>query len=350
MRLEGLQLARGVAAMLVVLHHIEGKLQVARPEESLFLNGVFGHGWIGVDFFFVLSGFIIALTLSARPSPGNFLKRRFVRVHLPFWVAFAVTLLGAMLSAGTRAQLSDFSAHEWLLALALLPSGQSAPVIGVAWTLHHEIFFYALASLWLIWPVVCSLVATALLAGSLFVSAQADFPLGFVFSPLHWEFLFGVLAFVLHRRISPDLAKAAMCCAVAWITAWALVSPAPNQTEDPARVIQHGIGMALFCLGLAALEASRGRSTQRSPSAYLSQVSNALGDWSYGLYLIHIPIILALIKVGDKLGSLNSALGIQLTGMFCFIACLGVSWLFHEHLERPLVRWANQRLAAPSGP
>ena len=352
MKYLGLQLGRGLAAMLVVLHHIEGKLEAAQPELPLFMGGLFGFGWVGVDFFFVLSGFIITLTVQSRPQPSDFIKRRIARVHVPFWAAFAATLAVAMALPGTRASLSGFSIAEWALAVALLPSGQSAPVIGVAWTLHHEILFYGTACLWLISPAASAALATALLAGSIIVGAQAAHPAGFLFSPLHWEFLFGVIACLMHTRVSQSTAKLAILLGVLWMAVWGWVQPAPNLTEDPTRVVQHGIAFGLICLGVAAWERTRavramalGRS---SSSNWFATIAAAWGDWSYGLYLIHIPIILAVIKLLATTTANHGHAWVQVTGTICFAACMCACWLFHVHIERPLVKRAHRLLARDS--
>lgn len=353
MKYQGLQLGRGLAAMLVVLHHIEGKLQVAQPEAPLFMGGIFGLGWIGVDFFFVLSGFIIALTIQSQPAPADFLKRRIARVHVPFWVAFAATLVVALTLPSTRAALSGFSPIEWGLALALLPSGQSAPVIGVAWTLHHEVLFYCVACLWLLSPAVSATLAAVLLAGSMIVEPHAPHPAGFLFSPLHWEFLFGVLACVMHTRVTPPVAKLAILVGLTWMACWGLLEPAPNLTEDPARVVQHGLGFGLICLGVGALERSRQRHVPEQHAGptegRFEVIATALGDWSYGLYLTHIPIILAVTKAfATTSASLGNA-WVQVTGVICFAACVITCWLFHARIERPLLKRVHRMLAPASG-
>jgi len=106
--------------------------------------------------------------------------------------------------------------------------------------------------------------------------------------------------------------------------------------------------MALICLGLAALELGRQRAGKAPTSAAFAKLSSALGDWSYGLYLIHIPIILAVIKAADKFGALGNGAQLQLVGLACFLTCLLASKLFHERVEKPLVRQVNLTLGPRS--
>lgn len=344
MRYDSLQLGRGLAALLVVVHHVDGKLAVAYPEHAPFLGGWFHIGWAGVDFFFVLSGFIIAYALSRGPGASDFLARRFARVYPPFWLAFALTLAGGLAQASSREALAQFAPLEWLLALALLPSGASAPVIGVAWTLHHEILFYAVACLWIVLPAWGAALGLGLLAGSLVVP-HASFPLSFLFSPLHWEFLFGIVAFALHRRIHAGLAGLCLLAGICWQLGWTLAAPAANDAEGGQRVLQHGVAFGLMCLGAAALEWRQQGRTASWPGHRLWQaLATRLGDWSFALYLVHIPVILAVVRVLPKVFPQAGPLAVQCGGVLATVASVIAAWAFHTWLERPGVRVAGRVL------
>lgn len=83
MKYTHLQLGRGVAACWVIVHHLSTKLSSVAPDAPPLLTGWMTKGWIGVDFFFVLSGFIIAMSLSTQPRLGTFLVRRIARIFPP---------------------------------------------------------------------------------------------------------------------------------------------------------------------------------------------------------------------------------------------------------------------------
>lgn len=343
MKYANLQLGRGLAACWVVCHHITGKLEAAFPGASLFWGGSLDLGWVGVDFFFVLSGFIIAMTLSKGPSVRDFVSRRFARIYPPFWVIFACTLLAALALPSGRAALSAFSPAEWLLSLALLPTGQSAPVIGVAWTLHHEILFYLVAALWTIRPALSAMVATVLLAGSL-LSNGSTFPSTFFFSPLHWEFLFGVLAFLAHSKINTRMAWAIGALSLIWIAGFQQWLPAPNQADNALRVVQYGFGFGLLCLSVSAIEYA-GRSPK--PSRWRVQINQAmctLGDWSFALYLLHIAIILSIVRPLQSRVEPNF-MAIQAMGMLALVLCLLAARWFFNQVEQTLVTHCTKALA-----
>lgn len=342
MRYLGLQAGRGIAACLVVLHHISGKLVHAQPEAPLFWAGVFDFGWVGVDFFFVLSGFIIAHTLGPRPTPRDFLTRRLIRIYPPFWVAFSVTLAVALMLPPLRGSIQNFTPGQWLLGVALLPSGFSEPVIGVAWTLHHEVFFYAMAGLWLVAPSTVLLVAAVLLAIPLY-SPQADFPASFLTSPLHWEFVFGILAYLLHRRIGLRAANWVSCGGLAWILLSCALFKPINDAEGGLRVMQFGIGFGILTLGIAAAEYQRARAGQYAEGP-LTRMGEKLGEWSFALYLLHIPVILATLKVFSAAHVTGLAL-VYVAGMTAFALSILTAAIYYHVVERPLLK---KLLASPS--
>lgn len=335
MRYLGLQAGRGIAACLVVLHHISGKLVHAQPEAPLFWAGLFDFGWVGVDFFFVLSGFIIAHTLSSRPTPQDFLTRRLIRIYPPFWVAFGMTLTVALMLPSLRGSIQNFTPWQWILGVGLLPSGFNEPVIGVAWTLHHEVFFYAMAGLWLIAPWTVQVVTAVLLAVPLY-SPQADFPASFLTSPLHWEFLFGILAYLYHRRIHLRAAYWISCSGLAWILLSCAVLTPINDAEGGLRVMQFGIGFGILALGVAAAEYQRALAGQYAQGP-MTRIGEKLGEWSFALYLLHIPVILATLKVFSSAHVQGLGL-VYGAGMTAFALSVMASAIYYRLVERPLLK------------
>jgi len=105
--INSLQLGRFLAAMAVVVAHavISITAFVAPPPANI--QFILSYGFLGVDFFFVLSGFIIHYTMNTRPRPAlRFALDRFTRIMLPYWpvgivLAVAYTLFPS-LSAGER--------------------------------------------------------------------------------------------------------------------------------------------------------------------------------------------------------------------------------------------------------
>lgn len=146
---DSLQAFRGVAALGVVLHHTAMSTNDFIEKVPLWLNAVLSQGFLGVDFFFVLSGFIIMS--SHYDDKKSFLAikayiiKRFVRIYPPYWPV-SIALLAAYsllptLSKGVRGDLG------WVSSLFLVPDA-SPPALPVAWTLIHEVVFYAVFCLY----------------------------------------------------------------------------------------------------------------------------------------------------------------------------------------------------------
>ena len=139
--IKSLELLRFIAAMLVVFAHLPGL------DGINILNGSFLSGAIGVDLFFIISGFV--MYLSSRELNGaldslGFLIRRIFRV-MPLYLLVSVIYLFATKS------YSNISADYLLKSILLLPiQGEGEvldPLVYLGWTLRFEMFFYLLASI-----------------------------------------------------------------------------------------------------------------------------------------------------------------------------------------------------------
>jgi peptidoglycan/LPS O-acetylase OafA/YrhL len=141
----GLDLLRLFASVLVVLNHF-GAFSAALPDVGKpfafpLLNFMTRFGWVGVEIFFVISGFVIAL--SARgASPSGFLKRRALRVFPALWICSLVSLVALATTSAPLGELLISFFHS----IVLSPRGPY--VDGVVWSLIVEAVFYLL--IWLV--------------------------------------------------------------------------------------------------------------------------------------------------------------------------------------------------------
>jgi len=145
---------RGVAAAAVMLHHFYAQSAyspVLGFYTPAFLATLMNEGDLGVDVFFVISGFVIAYSVGDdRVTPGylaNFALRRSIRLDPPYWAAIAVTLanhwLGDRLPGGPSAPMPSAGAILANMVYLHRVVGY-APVVLVSWTLCHEVQFYLL--------------------------------------------------------------------------------------------------------------------------------------------------------------------------------------------------------------
>jgi peptidoglycan/LPS O-acetylase OafA/YrhL len=280
--LSALQLGRAVAALMVVVYHAAhtaGHFVGALPP---FLAVPLSYGYLGVDFFFVLSGFIIFYTNEGKAPDRHWFRRyaesRIVRIYVPYLpigigLAAAYTLLPA-LSAANRE-------WGWVPTLTLMPSS-AQPALLVAWTLQHELIFYAV--FWLCFlagrPLVgVGLWAAAILAWNAF-GATGPVISNYFFALINVEFFFGMMAVK------------------------AIDSRVPNLTFWAGAVIAFGLYLAagadewdrvLFGLAMAQLLVLVVRA-ERSGIVRVPAFGVLLGNASYAIYLVHLPLIALLAR------------------------------------------------------
>lgn len=120
---DSLQMFRGLAAMGVVVHHTAISSDALVSKIPIWLITIFNYGFLGVDFFFVLSGFIIMHSHFNDDKSIAALKvyviKRFVRIFPPYWPVSIVLIFAYFVLPGmSMGERTDFS---WLSSLLLLP-------------------------------------------------------------------------------------------------------------------------------------------------------------------------------------------------------------------------------------
>lgn len=190
--IEVLQAGRALAALAVVASH--AAIAASGFAGPFHGAGLLEYGWLGVDFFFVLSGFIIFhSTVGRNKTAGHYAAARFRRVYLPYLpIGIAMALAYSFvpqLSEGHR----DWS---WLPTITLLPVAAET-ALSVAWTLKHEILFYAIFAAGYFsgrLGLVLGVWAVAIVVGTF--AGLSDMV---ALDPINLEFLMGVIAAIIVR-------------------------------------------------------------------------------------------------------------------------------------------------------
>jgi peptidoglycan/LPS O-acetylase OafA/YrhL len=339
-----LQAYRGLAALAVLLFHID-KLFRTKLGIELAVGKFFRAGYLGVDFFFVLSGFIILYT-NAR-AIGNplaakkYFYRRVTRIYPVFLSVCLLKLIFMFAGGELREGKADLSLV--VSSLLLLPQPH-LPLLDVAWTLSFEMAFYSLFLLLVVygaglWRVIL-LHAVAVVVINLPGLPALVFPASFVFSPFFLEFYLGCLAcrLISFRHWPPRFAWTAFIVGLVLVAlgyvGYSGLSHYFRPSGELFRAIFWGTACSLLVFGSVALGSGF---DQRIP-----RVLKELGDASYSVYLMHGTFIILL------LGFLAARVvaPAQHAGLYAwaigFSALLG-SYIYYLLVEKPLLRFFRRR-------
>ena len=345
------QALRALAALMVVLYHVESGIngwfapRVALPSATA--------GAAGVDLFFLISGFIMVVT-SRGLSAGEFMTRRLIRIVPLYWLSTFVFLAAAFVLPQREGQ--DHSIAATLTSLLFIPyarpDGAIQPLNPVGWTLNYEMFFYVLFALGLSFArnAMVRVVGTALVAIVLLGAlVRPDLPaaatlLRFWADPIVLEFLAGMAVARLYlsgfRIGAPAASLLALLAFATFILAAMSAEP-----HGFGRLVLWG-GPALLLLLAAVL----------GPDLPLPRPVILLGDASYSLYLFHLPILLVFKQLGPRLAlpwqdaATPWLVGLAITGAAILVALVAYLW-FERPVTRLLRRWfaaadASKRMPA----
>lgn len=323
--LHSIQCMRFIAATLVVIYH--AYITFVPSALAAPMTGaayIFGFGKVGVHIFFVISGYIMYLTSFARAGrfrTGQFFLRRLVRIYPIYWIFVALYLMvTAMMGV-----VPVLSPVQFAGMLALAP-GSAPMVIGPAWTLSFEIYFYFVFGIIMVLGARRGTVAlTAVFIGSVAAGMvlRPTYALaGVATNALLLEFCMGVwVARLTTGHVLPRgagwLAVAGAVSVYAAGLAWGY--------ERLSSAILWGVPSALLIMGMVILE-------QRGQARLMRRLS-WLGDSSYVLYLCHILLITLVLSVLHTTGLMPP---LALLMIATTIGCILFAALFHAVIERPL--------------
>jgi peptidoglycan/LPS O-acetylase OafA/YrhL len=373
-RLDALTGMRGVAALLVVGFHAvlivwlwQAFVGVPATAFAHPLSAwLFGGGWIGVDFFFVLSGFLLAWPLlkAARALPTAagyrlFAAKRLLRIAPPYYASFLVVYALVGWSGNPVYRITPTSLLLHVLYLHNFFEAHQFAINGVAWTLAIELQFYLLLPI-LVQPfrwvgpaaAVPYAVAALLYEVWAYRAGHGDFFrtrfLAFQFPSFLGHFAFGIAAAQLMQRGwrpkgPPDLGVL-MGLLLLVVPAVAL---GYTRQFDPIDVSFYRIalrplaGLAFALIIFFALQPGSfaGRALATRPIVWL-------GDISYSLYLVHLAVGGAFLIPGARW---PFAWGVPGFMALLFASSILVAWLFYQAVERPSLRlkdWLTARMEA----
>lgn len=357
---------RGLAAVMVVAFHILETFTGGDHSKQII-----NHGYLAVDFFFVLSGFVIGYAYDDRwgkMSLGDFFKRRLIRLHPMIIIGM---LIGAVTfyfqECGDFPSIHGTSLGKLLLVMVigftLVPVGRSFdirgwsemhPLDGPAWSLFFEYVANILYALFIRKLSNTILSVFVFIAGAALIHMAVTSPHGDLiggwsiepaqlrigFTRLLYPFFAGLL---LSRIVKPGRIKHAfLWCSLLVI----VVLSTPRVGGDQAWM--NGIYDSLcvvFVFPLIVYIGASGVITHK----YATKVNSFLGDISYPLYIVHYPFVYMYMawvsnnKATLSGNSTDSLMTLILAAIVVFVITIAVAYFSFRFYDVPVRKWLSNR-------
>lgn len=357
---------RGVAALLVVFYHIFEGLSFAAGGT---LITTINHGYLAVDFFFILSGFVIGYAYDDRlgktMSLGNFFKRRLIRLH-PMIVMGAVIgavtfcIQGSVQWDGTKIATSMVML-ALLCAMFFIPAvpgvryevrgnGEMFPLNGPSWSLFFEyignilyaLFIHRLSKKAL--AVLVGILGVFLTWFALFdVSGYGMIGVGWTFDSVNFlggslRMLFPfTMGMLLSRHFRPMQIRGAFwICSVVLLLLFCV-----PYIESNGPISLNGLFEAvciLFIFPILVWIGASGKTTDKRST----QICKFLGDISFPLYAVHYPLMYLFYAwlIDNKLYTFGE---VWPTALMVYIGSILLAYLCLKCYDEPVRRWLTKK-------
>ena len=363
-RYELLDGLRGVAALMVILYHV-GECFATSPRDQ-WIN----HGYLAVDFFFVLSGFVIGYAYDGRwrrgLTTGGFLLRRVIRLQPMVVIAVILGVISFIIQGcehwdGTSVSYSAV-VLSFVLGLFMLPAlpgtapevrgnGEMFPLNGPSWSLFFEyvgsvfyaLFLHRFSTRWL--KIFVGLSGIALAAVAL-GNGSGDYHLGVGWSAAGGGFWMGLarmtfsfsVGLLMSRDFKPVKVRGAFWICSAMIVG-ILSIPYIGGPEKP--MLANGVFDLICTILLFPLIVRLGASGMTT-DRHSARTCEFLGAISYPVYIIHYPFMYMMYAWAWKNGYGFDRVWPVAAAIVVTVILL--AWLFLKYYDEPVRRYLTTRL------
>jgi peptidoglycan/LPS O-acetylase OafA/YrhL len=306
-------------------------------------------GSTGVDLFFPISGFIMTLIVPSYEVKGGwktFIKKRAIRILPIYYLICLIAVLKVVITKEETVPLDRI-----IKSLFTFPFiNNSKLLLGVAWTLAYELYFYIIIALLLLVSknkvIVKGLVIMLTLPALYILFSPTSAFFNFILNPLLLEFGLGIIAGICYKHLTKGkiaslkfkwLSVIIIILGLTMVIGRIFYRPesfnffglAINKEVEFYRVILSGMPCTILLFGVVLSEFAYRYSVPR--------LLVLIGDASYSCYLIHVYIYLATAQIvfGLKLGLLTYYLAV-------FPLCYTLSILFYKTIEAPVIKRLNK--------
>jgi peptidoglycan/LPS O-acetylase OafA/YrhL len=351
-KLNLIQFFRGFSALLIVMFHAS-YFSIDKFHQT-YLSNIFSFGYSGVDFFFVLSGFIIFYTsghhFGQKSKLATFLWKRLIRIYPIYWLITlavgAIYFLIPSFGTGSEGQIGEI-----FKSLILYPQ-EKPPILVVGWALRHIVLFYLVFGLG-IWlkprlsiPIIFSYLGLTLalfIAQILGVFDIKSIPYGwqFLLDSFNLEFAFGCLAAYSVNKFKAEIPNQVMLgifgAGLLMFAIGAFLFPDPSVSYiKSARIIAYGLSSLVIIIGATLIDIHK--------SVGIWKIFDYLGNASYSIFLVHVPLLSANIKIASIL-HLDKLIGQFLTMTLVVVIAIGMGCLLYSYVEKPLLEFLRKRVS-----
>lgn len=359
MKLYSIQFLRAIAATLVIYTH---SLQFQIENSVSFQQNFFylqNFGCIGVDLFFVISGFIITYVVNKYNGVQQgmfFLLKRFIRINPVYYIA-SLLFLAALYFKSWILHKPFYSFYKIINSFSdtvlVIPTLDELkyyqPIMIMGWTLAFEWLFYILSFFAIIinWrnkiAILITLATVLVLTGIIFNAS--DYRLIFISNPIILEFILGVIicGIYINTKVIP-VSISSLSLSVGLIT-WVILifygygdvwlyKNVLNGELSYKRFLLWGIPCSLIVAGCVFLEKS-----SKYKNAWNNKWIGFIGEASYSIYLVH-PLVLLLLELLYKVSSFSIPPDIRI--IFQIVTAIIISVGFYFSVEKPFINVSNK--------
>jgi len=354
---------RGLAILLVLAWHFIYCISSLTPGsvEAYLFKAFFYYSWLGVDVFFVLSGFLLTSILYKNKSSVHLLKtfwlRRALRILPLYWVILSAAFLATFTKISDRGP-----GYQWLFGnlksletytiflqniTMTMQNQMSSAWLNVTWSLAIEEQFYIFLPIavlllnkqkFIIISIII-VILTPLLRAACILYLPNGGMASFMLLPLRWDSLFlgGMLALIEPTNKKLNIIIKYQKSIVLMGLSVFLLFGLSNQGIGSLGMGILGHTVIAILAGLLILNC------QLRPDCFVKKVFSLktfafFGTISYGLYLVHFPILGLCHQLALQTVPINNSVKSCIVTFVAFLITIGISLLSYKYLEKPFLK------------
>ena len=340
-----IQALRGLAVLWVVLFHMLS-IEEKYSGGDFILPNFLRLGQTGVDLFFVISGFVMVMISKERfllkGETMRFLWGRGARIYPVYWIYF-ILVTAIFLVKPSWVNASQGHQIDLVKSFFLLPSNQ-LPIVMVAWSLIHELWFYLIFALLLnfnkrlLLPTLVLWAVIVIFGNLILKNSDLSAYTKIAFHPYTLEFIIGaIVAIFVYSKHSVKVPQKTIMAILAAVPVGLVIAHKNNVVIDTGliRFFTFGMLFGLLVLSLAMLEIRK--------KIYFPKSLVFIGDISYTVYLSHILILSAVGRIWFMAGPNSTKLYDNfLVLLIMLIVVFLYGWFGYRYTEQPILSLSHR--------